>query len=859
MIQFRPSFHILFRLPQKLAGMLPGLLLGLLLACTLLPAYSADALTAALAPTAADIDNTLDSVRKDITSIQLALQDKQDDATLIKLRATALDAAAKADSIATAQAPALTSVNARLAELGTPTAATKETADIVSQRAQLDKSRSKLDAQLKLANLLSVEAEQVAAQVSTMRRTRFQERLGERTASILAPAFWTELRDDFTQDRTRIAGLFKQMGKAAQATPLTVWAILAVIIAGLIALRIYAGYYLIRLTATKVPPGRLRRSLHAVTLVALAAATPASIVFALLTGLRWSTDLPEDTDTFLFSLLGLVSFGGYVYGLGYALLLPDRHSWRLLPLSDALTRRMRGFPPTLGIVLVVVWFSERLSVLIDAGLATAVAINCLSALLLSLTITFWLLRGARKWRKLRAESPMDQPTHAIWIRAIIVVQWLLLGLSLLSLLLGYVALGSFVVKQVVWTLIVLSSCYLFTVLIDDLCIAVGSSVNDANEAKDNQDKKDNKDAAVTAPQARDQIAVLLSGALRLVLLLIALMLLAAPFGEGPTELLHRADKLHDGIQIGEIAIKPAAVLQALVVLGLALIAIRYIKRWLQTRYLPTTRLDTGMQASASTLFGYAGGVLAVALAMSAIGIGLERIAWVASALSVGIGFGLQAVVQNFVSGIILLAERPVKVGDWVSLSGVEGDIRRINVRATEIQMGDRSTVIVPNSEFITKIVRNVTHTNPLGLVQLKLPLPLDTDAEQARELLLAAFREHATLLDDPAPNVQLDGIDGANLIFNATGFVSSPRLAYGARSELLFVVLARLREAGISISKQPTMLLNNPLQPATAVAPSNEESSVEAVVVSPVAAAPASAPVTQNQPGQQTMPMPPHT
>src|SRR5690606_13938598 len=183
----------------------------------------------------------------------------------------------------------------------------------------------------------------------------------------------------------------------------------------------------------------------------------------------------------------------------------------------------------------------------------------------------------------------------------------------------------------------------------------------------------------------------------------------------------------------------------------------------------------GMQVSASTLFGYAGGIVAVALAMSAAGIGLERIAWVASALSVGIGFGLQAVVQNFVSGLILLAERPVKVGDWVSLPGVEGDIRRINVRATEIQMGDRSTVIVPNSEFITKVVRNVTYTDPLGMVQIKLPLPLNTDARAAREILLGVYREHPGVLETPAPNVQLDSVDGKTLLFNCTGFVSSPR------------------------------------------------------------------------------------
>ena len=90
-----------------------------------------------------------------------------------------------------------------------------------------------------------------------------------------------------------------------------------------------------------------------------------------------------------------------------------------------------------------------------------------------------------------------------------------------------------------------------------------------------------------------------------------------------------------------------------------------------------------MQSSITTLLGYVGGVVVIAIALSALGIGIERIAWVASALSVGIGFGLQAIVQNFISGLILLAERPVKVGDWVVLGDAEGDVRRINVRATE--------------------------------------------------------------------------------------------------------------------------------------------------------------------------------
>jgi potassium efflux system protein len=837
--------------------------LALLSALAGVPAHAAAPVADASLTTTAALAETLDEIRQDLAAIQTALPAKPADAEMVAMRDRALADARKADDAAAALAPALARVQARQAELGTPPTGTPEARDITVQRAQISKMHSDLDAQIKLAGLLSVEADQVAAQVSVLRRDRFQASMGERTPSILAPAFWNELRADIPQDIGKLRPLIGQVRATAGATPAPVWAVIAIAVLGLLVLRIYAGRFLFNLTATKVPPGRLRRSLHAVTLVLLSVAMPALIVLVLLSGLRWTTGLPDDIDTFMIGLLGMAAFGGYVDGLGQALLMPGRPSWRLLPLSDPLARRLRGFPITLALVLVGVGLAGRLAVLINVGLATEVAINCIVALLLSLTITFWLMRGARLWRKLRAQAARGEqpegyvpghPTHDLWLRGILVVQWIILGTSLLSLLTGYVAFGSFVTKQVAWTLIVLSSAYLLAVLIDDACTAIGSAAQRADASAGSASGSSN--AAPTPPRVRDQAAVLLSGIARLLVVLIALMLLAAPFGEGPTELLHRADQIHDGISIGEIAIKPGSVFQALAVLGLALLGLRVLKRWLVDRFLPTTSLDPGMQTSASTLFGYAGGILAVALALSALGIGLERIAWVASALSVGIGFGLQAVVQNFVSGLILLAERPVKVGDWVSLGGVEGDIRRINVRATEIQMGDRSTVIVPNSQFITSTVRNVTHTNPLGLVQLKLPLPLSTDAEEARDLLLEAFKNNTSILDTPAPNVQLDGIDNNSLIFNATGFASSPRLAYGVRSDLLFDVLKRLREAGISIAKQPTMLIGAP-----AAAAPDASSGLEAELKAGLDAgkAPATEKDPMNQPGQQTMPIPPHT
>lgn len=830
----RSLFRVRAPLPPGVARKAPPALVAALLACLILTAPLAPRAAMAQADDGATAAQRLDDLRQKITQIQSALKANTDldDAALSQMKSDALAAGAAADKLATELQPQLASVQARLAELGKPVAGVKEASDVAAQRTQLDRSSSALDAQVKLAGLLSVEADQASEQVSTVRRQDLQARLGERTASIFSGQFWNHLGGERAQNVQRLAALGGEIASSARSTAPTVWAALLAALLVLAGARVWAGRYLLSITSNRVPAGRLRRSVHALVVTGLAVATPALVAELLKLGVTWDGAISDKTAAFLNSVVGTVAFGGFVIGLFHSLLAPRRPSWRLLPIPDRLALRMRRFPVVFGVILVLVWNLQLLGTLVNAGLSTAVAINGIVTLMLSLVMALALVRAERVWLHIRlgrggADAPdpaastptptpinsgapagnggAAPPTTPLWVRAVVVALWLGLAVSLLSLLIGYVAFGSFIAKQLSWVLVVVSTTYLLAVLVDDICMLLASSAPDPAASN----------PVLPTPKARDQAAVLLSGAGRAVVVLVAIMILLAPFGEGPTELFSRVGQLHDGLSIGEIQIKPGAVIQALLVLVLGFVGLRLLKQWLANKYLPTTSLDSGMQVSAVTLFGYAGGVIAVSLALSAVGIGLERIAWVASALSVGIGFGLQAVVQNFVSGLILLAERPVKVGDWVSLGGVEGDIRRINVRATEIQMGDRSTVIVPNSEFITKTVRNITHASPLGLVQIKLPLPLDTDPEAARALILQVFVDNGDILETPAPNVQLDGIDNGYLMFNATGFSSSPRLAYGVRSNLLFELLKRLREAEMPVSKPSTMLIRD----AAAVAP----------------------------------------
>ncbi|PPA74618.1 DUF3772 domain-containing protein [Achromobacter spanius] len=792
--------------PSLRHGRMPAFaafLAAILLSLCLMPAFAAPP------PNPTETEAVLAAARKQIDDIRKRFTDETDDAALVKQRGDALDIQSKADAATEALTPQLASVTARLSELGAPPDGAKEAPDVAAQRAQLEKNSRALDAQLKLARLLSVDAGQTAEQISAQRRTQFQARMGERRDSFLSSQFWTEFRSEFPRDLERLEALGDDLATAIGQTPKGGWLLLIAMAALVIALRIWIGRLILKLTATRVPPGRLRRSFLAVAQVMLSVATPGVIALLIHTGLDWNSQLSDNTAALLATLVATVCFGGYVSGLGNALLSRNRPSWRLPPIHDLVAARLHWLPNLLGTLVVMIWLAERLPVLLNASLTTTITLTGIVAVLIMATMSTVLAIGRRLRRKIVQENEAPAP---FWVSLLLGAVWAVLILGMASLLAGYVAFGAFLAKQVLWILIVMASAYLLSTLIEDgFSTLLGTS---------------HRDGEREGPSLRDQAAVLLSGVGRVAVGLLAIILLLAPFGEGPMDLLQRFDQLRKGLAIGEAQIRPGAVLQALMVLALSLLSVKVLKRWLSNRYLPTTELDPGMQLSAATLFGYAGFVISFALSLSAAGIGLERVAWIASALSVGIGFGLQAVVQNFVSGLILLAERPVKVGDWVSLGGVEGDILRINVRATEIQMGDRSTVIVPNSEFVTKTVRNVTRSNPLGLVQIKLPLPLSTDAEAVRELMLQAFADHEDVLDTPAPNVFLDGLENGHLIFNAKGYVSSPRAAYGVRSALLFTVLKRLHDAGLEVSSPPTMLLAsappgppNPPEPTAAVAP----------------------------------------
>lgn len=733
---------------------------------------------------------SLEYARQQLAAIQESLDEAKTDKSLLDLRTQTLAVESKLQSASGQLAPRLEQVEARIAQLGATPDGTNEPSDIVAQRSDLEGERSSLEAELKLAGLLQVEADQLLSRISARAREQFRQRVGDRTSSPLGVRFWADLLEEAPRDVRRLQ-VFTGNAKAALRSS----SVLAWLGAGLVAVTALAARaWLARKLLLLSPPGRLRRSLRAFAHVALWTLSAAVIVAAMILAASSGDELRSGFARLLQNVAATVVFGVYVAALAGGLLSPRSPSWRLPAIDDEAAIELHRYALELATVIVFVSLVEQLASAVDASLTMSMALDGLASLALAFTLARGLRRAVRS--RFRASHAPATSANGFAERALPLWSAILIGIGsmfvvggALCVLLGYIALGNFAVKQVAWASIVLCTTYLMTALIDDVLAAVLAAVR-----------------ARLAPQrdtsARSAVALLVSALARFIIAIFALALLLAPYGAGAIDLLPKFHRMQEGISVGALHLRPGPVLRGILILVLGAGAVKLVREWTEQRYLPATRMDAGMQATVTSLVGYVGYAIVVAFALSAVGVGLQQIAWVASALALGIGFGLQAIVQNFVSGLILMAERPIKVGDWVALNDFEGDVKRINARATEIQKSDRSTVIVPNSEFIVKVVRNVTYANPIGLVQIRLPLRLGSDAERARSALLQAFQAHPDILRAPPPSVVLEGIEAGNLLFSARGFVVSPRAVEGTRSAILFDVLMRLKEAGLAESPE---------------------------------------------------------
>lgn len=709
------------------------------------------------------------------------------DATEIVLEATAF-----ADSLT----PKVEAATVQFEQLKpTETTEAAESQATKDNRQQAQQHLADLAGFQKQAQATASHGSYTLSQISERRRTRFTAALLERNSSLIDPGLWGEAAVDVPSILGRSGSIVGEWAgvvtKRSDRSVIAVFvSLLALIVMVLVPGRRFLLSKLRRPTADHQPTMRTK-VMSAAAIVAVNFSLPLVVLTGVQSILKALDLMPYRVDLVWTGATAAVVFFSLALGVSRALLAPTRSSWRLVAVEDAVAIRAFRLSVVIAALESLVILHQSFAKVTLASLQFVIALDGVVSIAIAVLIIS-MVRVLTRRPAPEEEDGDDFPDEEYGLgRIALMLAGLAAGTAILANLMGYVALGRFITTQTVWITIVISLLYLLMKVTDELTAAsfrrdglVGSRLISS---------------VGFAPRSVTQFGVLANGAAHLVLIGFAFLAVVAQWGVDSTGLFATIRQLFFGFKIGSITISLSTLVAGVAVFIVGLVVTRSIQNWLDTRFLPTTRLDSGLRNSIRTTFGYVGMIFAATLAFGYAGLDLSNIAIVAGALSVGIGLGLQAIVNNFVSGLILLAERPIRAGDWITVGAEEGTVKRINVRATEIETFDRATVIVPNSSLITGVVKNMVLRDRSGRIVVPVTVSKLSDAEEVKAILLDVAKSHSLVLRYPEPIVLFLNFGAASLDFELRCYLADIANGATVRSDLRFAILGRLKEAGVAL------------------------------------------------------------
>jgi len=541
------------------------------------------------------------------------------------------------------------------------------------------------------------------------------------------------------------------------------------------------------------PPSRTRRLLVGIGMTLTRLLMPIGAIIAARYALGL-LDLLGPTGKILVNGLSVgLAFVALTYALVFAFFAPRMPQLRLSStMSDAIARRASFCAMAISVAVAVniglVGAGEKLS-LPEGAL---VVYNLFTVLLASWFL--WQMAGV--WsdrvpaRKAAVEGEETTPDEESWFTENLILTgrraaYLLAAVAPLTAVGGYYALSRYILQSGVLSAAVIGIAVILFLVAREASQALHEVSGENRRAK--------------GETAKDTPVGLFPVFIGFVLALMAIPVLALVWGATMGDLQEAYFGLTEGFTIGKTLFRPADLLIAALVFGLGLFLTRLFQAIVRRAVMPRTKLDVGARSSIVSGLGYLGFFIAALMAISIGGIDLTNLAFLGAALGVGIGFGLQNIVNNFVSGIILLIERPIKVGDWIEVANTHGTVRKINVRSTEIQTFDRASYIVPNSELISGAVTNYTHEDVMGRVICPVGVAYGTDVRKVERILLEIARAHPMTLRRPAPQVIFQSFGGSSLDFELRAFLRDVMWVVATRSDINFEIERRFEEEGIEV------------------------------------------------------------
>ena len=687
--------------------------------------------------------------------------------------------------------PRLAGIKERLDQLGQKPddQAPAESPEVTAERAGQQQLYNDTDELLKRARLLAVQADQTRANITARRRALFTRSLFARATSIVNPALWVDVWHEAPGDASAIRAVFREWidnisnRLGIQHTPVFLGVLALIVLLCLPRSRL-ARRALERSPAAP-EPGRFSKILGAWWVAFVVVVPAAAMIFVI--GLVFQTfDLTNARlQPFLHACGAAVIRIAAATGLAGGLFAPAHPNWRLPKLNDAVARGIVRAAIGLACIVSVTRIFETLNDIVGASLQVAVAMRGLAAMIAAIML------GIELWR-FGGDAGADDclgpevGKQRDWLSLLRVAAWAVTFAIAISVLAGYAAFGSFLTDQMFWTGAVACGLYLSTVLVEE---AIGAGVTPTTRLGRR---------LVTSigvhRNSLELLGILFSGVIRLALFVVAAVLVLAPWGLQSSDVSIDFGAVFFGFKVGEVTISPVSIIIATGIFALAFAAFHAVLQWMDSKLLPRMNLDLGLRNSIRTSLGYIGFLISAGLALSYLGLNFEKLAIVAGALSVGIGFGLQSIVNNFVSGLILLWERAVRVGDWIAVGGDQGFVRRINVRATEIETFDRAQVIIPNSSLVTGVVTNLVRNDRTGRIVIPLTVAGSADPDKVREVLWSVAKANQLVLAIPAPQILFTGMSASALNFELRVFVGDVETGVRVKSDLNFEIFRRFKE-----------------------------------------------------------------